>query len=158
MDFYSGCRIPDASRLTSATIRRNHAGLNVEFFDSQAIASLIAARGWARQLLDILSIESDSRTRRKVGRPELRQDAVFAAAFFGIDSRSFRESVLENAIVVTMGRKEGASDSAGGPGGRLLALTLGEGAEQEQLAAALDRLRQKGEILGRNGHVSPGPG
>ena len=158
MDFYTSCRIPDGSRVAvQDELRRTFTGLAVEFFDSQAIASVIWTGGWDARLREVLGLEPVSSRDRRVGRPDLRQEVAFACAFFGTDTRAFREAVLENALLVAVERCGEPAAAQDALTEVALELRLGLG-QQEQLKAALDRLRQRGELVGRNGHITLGEG
>lgn len=150
--FISSRRIPQATFLTVQAELIGDLGVSVTPIDQQSMASLIIEHHALPELLAILDIPASIAERPQ--RPaDLRRDAAFAYAFFSPEVRSFRNVIRERSLLLALSNAgvELKIDDLCETAARLLGAPM---AAATQFGADVDRLRQSGRLLGRNGSVS----
>jgi hypothetical protein len=153
--FVSSRRIPEASFQDVGDELSRTLGIIVQKMDAQAMASLAIARGFASRVLEILGIAVPPPSSRPFQRPDMRQDAAYACAFFGTEAQSFRKTTIEQTILAVVSPTGSArrDDVV-----QQVALTLGLALNQQgQIRSALDRMIQDGRLRGHNGTVTMDP-
>lgn len=109
--------------------------------DSQAIASFFFAAKTSDFILRSLGIPLDVRRPAPVPRPNLREDAAYAFAFFGGPSNKFRQAVVQQAVLSELTRTAQGVEKADVVDRVVYGLQLGDD-QRKLVTAAIDRLTQ----------------
>ena len=127
--------------------------VQVQKMDAKDIASLAERRGFTNEVLRKLGIQVAAPAPRPFQRPDLRQDVAYACAFFGTDAQTFRETVIENAVLAVVFQAGGSAERATIVDRAALSLGLTSN-QRAQTTSAIDRMLQDGRIIGKNGTVA----
>lgn len=129
-------------------------GVQLSRVDAQGLASAALADHAVAHVLHALGVSVPTPRSQPPPRADLKADLTCAFAFFGPEPNQFRESVFERAVI-------GVVCAEGQPMELSVAISQAAQAvglvpaQHGLLAAAADRLRQRGVLLGRNGVVEP---
>lgn len=149
--FISSRRMAQADFLTVADDLLRELSLTVDRMDQQTLAGLAVDRGLVPQILALFGIQTSPQARSQP--PDLRRDAAYACAFFGVDAATFRKQALEHVVLAVLDQKGGEATRK-----QLthdVCLTAGLANNQlHQARAAIDRLLQGAMVSGRNGSVA----
>lgn len=151
----SSRRLPEAKFIEQADKIFSRTGVHLTRADAQSLASHAFNRSEIDVVLRTLDIEVAARSPHPPRRPDLREDLACSYAFFGVDPDHFRQSILDRAVTGVVAA-EGASieaDIALHQAAQLLGL---DPSHRSQLVSALDRLRQRGILVG-NGKIDTAP-
>lgn len=127
--------------------------VQVQKMDAKDIASLAERRGLTTEILRKLGIQVAAPAPRPFHRPDLRQDAAYACAFFGTDALTFRETVIENAVLAVVSQAGGSAERTAIVDRAALSLGLTSN-QRAQTTSAIDRMLQDGRLSGKNGTVA----
>ncbi len=151
MIFISSRRIPEATFLTVQAELIRTTGVSVSRIDNQAIASLVIEKQAMLEALEILDIPAAIGP-KAIAPTDRRYDAAFAYAFFAPDAAAFREAIRERCLMLAVfhAGEEPQIDEVCVSAAQLLGMP---GENAGHLKSDIDRLRQVGRLLGRNGTV-----
>lgn len=151
MIFISSRRIPEATFLSVQAELIRTTGVSVTRIDNQSIASLIITHQALPEAMELLDI-SVTTTAPPAAPTDRRHDAAFAYAFFAPDATAFREAIRERCLMLALFHAGGElqRDELRTNAAQLLGMPADEA---DRLQADIDRLRQAGSLLGRNGVV-----
>ena len=130
--------------------------IQVRKSDAKDLASQAELGGFTNDILRALGIDVPAPTAPPFRRPDLRQDAAYACAFFGTDAQAFRKTVVENTVLAAVFSAGGRADRE--PVVTTTALGLGLASNQlAQVSSAIDRMLQEGRLTSKNGSVALDP-
>ena len=131
-------------------------GVSVEIVDGPALVSDAVNGRRMEALVQALGLDVGSPSGQPESLHDLRDDLVFAYAFFGADVVDFRRSVLDRAVLGVL-CAEGAPMEAEVAVSRALQVHGLSPGLRAALRSGVDRLRQRGAIVGPNGTVEASP-
>ncbi len=139
-------RLPQADFVNVADDLWSSDGITVRAVDSQGIAGFLFAERETGVVLDALGVSPDVRRPDPVPRPDLKEDAAYAFAFFGGATDKFRRSVTEQSILSYLTGGEGDRSREAVTNAVAVALQL-QGDQVGQVSSAIDRLQQDGRVI-----------
>lgn len=151
MIFISSRRVPEATFLPVQAELVRKTGVSVTRIDNQAIASLVIARQALPEVLQLFDLPTTTSPRTTTP-THRKHDAAFAYAFFAPDVSAFREAIRERCIMLAVFHAGGEAplDDVCASAAQLLGIPADDAI---RLRPDIDRLRQAGSLLGKNGTV-----
>lgn len=127
-------------------LRDNH-GISLQTADSQSIASTFYEHASTTRLLKLFGIEgSRSQGRREGFGSPLRLDAAYAFAFFGESSVSFKDEVIEHAVLAALTSPQATDGSRASVVRASLELLNLEQSQARLVESGVDRMLQRGRL------------
>jgi hypothetical protein len=149
MIFIGSRRIPEDTFLSVQADIIRTSDVSVTRIDNQAIASLVTSKQALPAALEIFDLPATGGP-RSTAPTDRRHDAAFAYAFFAPDAAAFRGAIRERCLMLALFHAGGEApvDETCESAAQLLGMPP---EEAPRLRADIDRLRQSGQLLGRNG-------
>lgn len=151
MIFISSRRIPEATFLSVQAELIRTTGVSVTRIDNQSIASLVITHQALPEALKLLDLPVTTTVPSNVP-TDRRYDAAFAYAFFAPGATAFRQTIRERCLMLALFHAGGELqiDELCTNAAQLLGMPADEAT---RLQADIDRLRQAGNLLSKNGLV-----
>lgn len=155
MTLVTSRRIPEAEFQTEAEGIWQTLGVRATKLDSQSIASTFFLEGRTTRVLDILGIQVTPE-RVIADKEDARSNAAYSFVFFGKETHRFRDATVESAIISIGARHVEPIERSDFEREVCEVLQL-QGPHTPRVAAAVDRMIQRGDLSGPDPAISLSP-